>query len=90
MNLSYPDADFHNGKIYVTYDCGRMGEREIMLAAFTEEDIVKDRDITVKVISKPRIIPQKEEITKAVCVHRLIAILRNIPSDKLIRLATAL
>lgn len=90
MNLSYPDADFHNGKIYVTYDCGRMGEREIMFAAFTEEDIVKDRDITVKVISKPRIIPQKEEITKAVCVHRLIAILRNIPSDKLIRLAEAL
>ena len=89
-DLSYPDADFHNGKIYLTYDCGRTKEREIMFAAFTEEDIIKGCDIPVAVISKPRIIPSKEEITKAVCEHKIIAILRNIPSDKLIRLAKAL
>ena len=61
-----------------------------MFAAFTEEDIIKGCDIPVAVISKPRIIPSKEEIINAVCEHKIIAILRNIPSDKLIRLAEAL
>ena len=90
INISYPDADFHNGKIYVTYDCGRTDEREILFSSFTEEDIIKGRDIPVTVISKPKIIPSKEEITNAVCEHKIIAILRNIPSDKLIKLAEAL
>ena len=50
---SYPDADYHDGKIYLVHDCGRTSEREILLSVFTEEDVIAGRPIVPRVISKP-------------------------------------
>lgn len=52
--VSYPDVDFYDGKIYLTYDLGRTTEREILFASFTEEDIMDaSRPIDIRIISKP-------------------------------------
>ena len=38
--MSYPDGgEAPDGTIYIIYDYSRRTEREILLAAFTEEDI---------------------------------------------------
>ena len=52
--VSYPDADFYNGRVYLTYDRGRTGAREILLLSFTEEDIM-DPGIELEpiIVSKP-------------------------------------
>lgn len=52
-DLSYPDADFYNGKIYLTYDHHRVGDKEILFAVFTEEDIIAGNTIVPTVVSKP-------------------------------------
>lgn len=40
--VSYPDAkEAADGYIYVTYDWERVTQREILMARFTEEDILK-------------------------------------------------
>ena len=52
---SYPDVDFYDGKIYLTFDHGRTRENEILLCKFTEDDIINDKDIEVKIVSKPAI-----------------------------------
>ena len=53
-DLSYPDVDFYNGKIYLPYDRERCGAREILLTVFTEEDIMdSSRPIDIAIISKP-------------------------------------
>ena len=53
-SLSYPDVDFYDGKIYLTYDRERTGAKEILLAVFTEEDIISENaKINISVISKP-------------------------------------
>lgn len=51
---SYPDVDFHDGKIYLTYDHERVGAREILLSVFTEEDIMQKTDVPIsaRIISK--------------------------------------
>jgi predicted neuraminidase len=42
--VSYPDGDqAPDGTIFITYDFDRHGEREILMARFTEEDIVARR-----------------------------------------------
>ena len=42
-NVSYPDGfQDDSGLIYVTYDHDRYGDRAILMAAFTEEDILAD------------------------------------------------
>jgi len=51
--ISYPDCDFANGIIYLVYDCGRTTDKEIMLAKFTEDDIINGNKITPSIISKP-------------------------------------
>lgn len=89
-DLSYPDAGFNNGKIYLTYDRGRTSEREILFAVFSEQDIVNDNEITVSVISKPDALPSKNEVIERICEYKIIAILRNIPFEKLLPLAEAL
>lgn len=51
---SYPDVDFFDGKIYLTYDHERTGEKEILLSVFTEDDIMKGgAPIPASVVSKP-------------------------------------
>lgn len=40
-SISYPDADqAADGTIYLTYDHGRVAEREILLVAFTEDEVL--------------------------------------------------
>jgi predicted neuraminidase len=49
-NVSYPDGfQSKDGRIYVTYDRDRGGEAEILLAIFTEEDVLAGKDISGKV-----------------------------------------
>lgn len=52
---SYPDVDYYNGKIYLTFDHERTGAKEILLSAFTEEDIMcgEKTPIPTRVVSKP-------------------------------------
>jgi len=52
-NVSYPDADFYGGKIYLLHDFERNRGMEILLSVFTEEDVIKGRKIQPVVISKP-------------------------------------
>lgn len=53
-SLSYPDVSFHDGKIYLVYDRARTGAKEILFAAFTEDDIISpDKEIEISIISKP-------------------------------------
>lgn len=52
-SLSYPDVDFYDGKIYLVYDRERTGAKEILFATFTEEDIIENNKIEIKILSKP-------------------------------------
>lgn len=53
-DLSYPDADFYDGSVCLTYDRERTGAKEILFARFTEEDIIDpSRPIDIKIVSKP-------------------------------------
>lgn len=51
--LSYPDADFFGGRIFLTYDRERTGAKEILFTSFTEEDILAGNEIFVQIVSKP-------------------------------------
>lgn len=52
--LSYPDADFRDGEICLSYDRGRTGDKEILFVRFTEEDIMdKSRPIHIDIVSRP-------------------------------------
>ena len=58
-HTTYPDADFHNGKIFLVYDRGRVDTREIHFLSFTEEDIKNPECIlTTQIISKPAGAPE--------------------------------
>lgn len=57
--ITYPDAQEKDGVIYRTYDYKRIGEREILFAKFTEDDIINGKAIEVSVVSKPTCPPQK-------------------------------
>lgn len=87
---SYPDADFYEGKIYLTYDYGRITEREILFASFSEQDIIDNNEIPVSVISKPMELPSKSEVINNIYEHKIIAILRNVPDEKLLTICEAL
>lgn len=50
---SYPDVDFYDGKVYLTFDHERLGAKEILFCAFTEDDIINDNEIEIKIVSKP-------------------------------------
>lgn len=53
-SLSYPDVDFYNGKIYLTYDRERTGAKEILFLSFTEDDIKNDNyQFEIHIVSKP-------------------------------------
>ncbi len=89
-NISYPDVDFCDEKIYLTYDCGRTDAKEILFASFCEDDIINGKDIEFSIVSKPRKFIEKQEVIKAIEQHKIIAILRNIDKDKLIPLVNSL
>lgn len=51
--VSYPDViETEDGLIYVCYDRSRTGEKEILMAAFTEEDIINGQFVSVRSIQK--------------------------------------
>lgn len=53
MDVSYPDVDFHDGRIYLTYDRERVGAKEILFTSFTEEDVMKgDCKFDIRIVSK--------------------------------------
>lgn len=52
-NLSYPDADFYDGGIYLTYDRERTGAKEILFTFLTEDDIINGTDVEIKIVSRP-------------------------------------
>lgn len=53
-NLSYPDVDFCDGRIYLAYDRERTGAKEILFLCFTEEDIMnEDYVFEPRIVSKP-------------------------------------
>ena len=52
-DLSYPDLDFYDGKIFMTYDRERGGAKEIFFLSFTEDDIINGVKPEVTIVSKP-------------------------------------
>ena len=53
-DISYPDVDFYNGKIYLTYDRERTGCKEILFLTFTEQEIIDGKiKNPVTIVSKP-------------------------------------
>ena len=50
--VSYPDVGYFEDKIYLIYDRERQGAKDIIMAIFTEEDIIKNRPLELKVINK--------------------------------------
>ena len=53
-NLSYPDAAFYNGRIYLTYDRERTGAKEILFLDFTGQDIMNENYVfEPRIVSKP-------------------------------------
>ena len=54
VGVSYPDADFYAGRIYLVWDFERIGAKEILFTAFTEEDLLDEAfRFEISVISKP-------------------------------------
>ena len=54
-SVSYPDVDFYNGRIYLTYDRERTGEKEILFTSFTEQDIMNESyEFNISIVSKPK------------------------------------
>lgn len=89
-NISYPDAAYFDGVIYLSYDRGRCTDREILFASFTEQDIIEGNDIDIKIISKPPQSPAKKDVTEAIEREKIIAIVRGLPKEKLIKTAEAM
>ncbi|MBQ0125773.1 MAG: exo-alpha-sialidase, partial [Clostridiales bacterium] len=54
-DLSYPDVDSKDGRVYLVYDRERIGAKEILFTTFTEDDIIGGAPINISVISKPQI-----------------------------------
>ena len=53
-STSYPDVDFFDDKIYLTYDRERTGEKEIRLLVFTEDDVISPCiELHSQIVSKP-------------------------------------
>lgn len=53
-DLSYPDVDFYDGRIFLTYDRERTGAKEILFTSFTEDDIKNENyKFEISIISKP-------------------------------------
>lgn len=52
--MSYPDVDFFDNKIYLTYDRERTGAKEIRLLVFTENDLMQPcAELHSQIVSKP-------------------------------------
>ena len=78
---AYPDGDQRSdGLIYIAYDYDRTGAREILFAAFTEEDVLQGRDVSGKVrmrclVSKGLCPPTGKE-------SRILSALKGTPSER--------
>ena len=90
QDLSYPDADWHDGRILLTFDRGRTTDREILFTSFTEQDILQQAEIPVSVVSRPAQYPAGPDVVRAILKSRLIVILRDVPKEKILSVADAL
>lgn len=82
--LSYPDADFHDGKIYLTYDRERTGAKEILFTCFTEEDLMNEEyEFRISVVSKPN-------LAEILMDKKVITIMRGINGEKAVKAARAI
>jgi len=52
-SISYPDVDFFQDRIYLTYDRERTGAKEILFTSFTEADIINNAVPVPSIVSKP-------------------------------------
>jgi hypothetical protein len=52
-DLSYPDAGYYDGRIYLTFDRERRGAKEILFTSFTEDDIINGVKPEITIVSKP-------------------------------------
>jgi predicted neuraminidase len=59
--VSYPDGQEHGGYIYVTYDRDRRGVGEVLLAKFTEEDILNGEQVSPNGYLKKTVIKLKNK-----------------------------
>lgn len=51
-SLSYPDGcELNDGRIAIVYDCDRIGRRAVLMATFTEADVLAGRDVSGKCTS---------------------------------------
>ena len=54
LTVSYPDADYRDGRICLVWDFERMGAKEILFTSFTEEELLDDNfRFDIRYISKP-------------------------------------
>ena len=54
--VSYPDgAEGPDGLIYLIYDYSRTGAKQILMATFTEEDVLRGRDVSGKVRTRVQV-----------------------------------
>lgn len=55
-NAAYPDGDeSSDGLLYIVYDHDRLGEQNILLAVFTEADVLAGKDVSGKVRLRQRV-----------------------------------
>ena len=74
--VSYPDGtEGSDGYIYIAYDRERYGDREILMAVFTEEDVMAGRCISEK--SRLKCLVSKAEGRKSVSVTPVYRSARN-------------
>lgn len=87
-HLSYPDADFHDGRIYLTYDRERTGAKEILFTSFTEEDVMDENyQFHVTVVSKPERCGELAEILQE---KKIVTIMRGVKGEKALKAAEAI
>lgn len=86
---SYPDAQYHNGRIYLSYDCGRTKDREIVFCTFTEEDVFEGREIKLSTVSKPAPAPNRTRIGETIERTMLIPTLPYMEKEALLAAARA-
>ncbi len=89
-DVSYPDADVHENKIYLTYDHDRMGAREIFFTSFTEEEVISGIKPSISIVSKPRNRLDKQAAMALIEKEKLIVTLADIENVALIPLTEAL
>ena len=54
-DISYPDVDFYENDIYITYDRERCGAKEILFVKTSIDDLIANKKPEITVVSKPKV-----------------------------------